>query len=68
MVSNIRLLHIHKRFCEIFGCPDSPTFADLSIIVVAELLQLSPITSLQIFEKCGEFFQFVITVLNETTH
>ena len=56
MDANICLLHIHKRFCKIFGCPDSRTFPDLSITVVSELLQLPPITSLQIFERCNSSF------------
>ena len=38
MVFNIRLLHIHKRICEIFGCSDSQPFANLSILVVGDLL------------------------------
>ena len=71
MVSNMSLLHIHKRLREIIGCPESQPFADLSIIVVGDLLQLSPIRSPQIFEKCNstfvEFFS-VVTVLNGTAH
>ena len=51
MVSNIGLLHIHKPLREIFGCPEYQPFADLSIIVVSDLLQLPPIKSSQIFEK-----------------
>ena len=51
MVSNIHLLHIHKRLCEIFGCPESQLFTDLSILVLGDLLQLPPIKSLQISEK-----------------
>ena len=51
MVSNIRLLHINKRLCEILGYPESQPLPDLSIIVVGDLLQLPPIKSPQIFEK-----------------
>ena len=40
MVSDIRLLHIYKRLCEIFGCSESQPFANLSILVVGDLLQL----------------------------
>ena len=40
MVSNICLLQIHKRLCEIFGCSESQPFANLSILVVGDLLQL----------------------------
>ena len=50
MFSNICLLHIHKRPCEIFGCSESQPFATLSILVVGDLLQLPPIKVPQIFE------------------
>ena len=60
MVSNIRLLQIHKRLCEIFGCSESQPFANLSIPVVGDLLQLPPIKAPQIFEPdnngFGDFF------------
>ena len=56
IISNIRLLYIHKRLCEIFGCPESQPFADLSITVVGDMLQLPPIKSPQIFEKCNSTF------------
>ena len=38
MVSDIRLLQICKRLCEIFGCSESQPFANLSIPVVGDLL------------------------------
>ena len=50
MVSNICLLHIHKRLCEIFGCSESQPFANLSILLVGDLLQLPPIKARQIFD------------------
>ena len=60
MFSNICLLHIHKRLCEIFGCSESQPFATLSILVVGDLLQLPPIKAPQIFEPYnngfGDFF------------
>ena len=43
MVSNIGLFHMHKSLYEIFGCPESQPFADLSIIIVGNLLQLPPV-------------------------
>ena len=49
MVSNIRLSYIHKRLCEIFGCSESQPFANLSVIVVGDLLPLPPIEAPQIF-------------------
>ena len=73
MVSNICLLHIHKRLCEIFGCSESQPFANLSILVVGDLLQLPPIKSSQIFEPghngFGDFLNlwslFVMAELTE---
>ena len=56
MVSNIRLLHIHKRLCEIFGCLESQPFTNLSILVVGDLLQLLPIKAPQIFEPYNNGF------------
>ena len=50
MVSNIRLLHIHKRLFEILGCLQTQPFGNLSILVIGDLLQLLPIKSSQIFE------------------
>ena len=43
MVSNITLLHTHKRLCEIFGRSEEQTFAGKSIVAVGDLLQLPPI-------------------------
>ena len=43
MISNIGLLHIHKGLYEIFGCLKSQLFADLSIIIVGDLLRLPPV-------------------------
>ena len=56
MVSNIRLLHIHKRLCEIFGFSESQPFRNLSILVVGDLLQLPPIKTPQIFESYNNGF------------
>ena len=73
MVSNICLLYINKRLCEIFGCSKSQPFANLSIPVVGDLLQLPPIKAPQIFEPdnngFGDFFNlwslFVMVELTE---
>ena len=63
MVSNIPLLHIQKSLCEIFGCSESQPFANLSILVVGELLQLSPTKAPQIFNPYnngfGDFFNLI---------
>ena len=56
MVSNIRLLHIHKRLCEIFGFSKSRPFPNLSILVVGDLLQLPPIKTPQTFESYNNRF------------
>ena len=56
MVSDIRLLHICKRLCEIFGCSESQPFANLSILVVGNFLQLQQIKVPQIFEPCHNGF------------
>ena len=56
MVSNIRLLHIHKRLCKIFGCLESQLYGNLSILVVGYLLQLPPIKSPKIFEAYHNAF------------
>ena len=56
MVSNIRLLHIYKRLFEIFVCSESQPFANLSILLVGDLLQLPPIKASQIFEPDHNWF------------
>ena len=56
MISNIRLLHKHKRLCEMFGCSESQPFANLFILVVDDLLQLTPIKAPQIFEPYNNGF------------
>ena len=43
MVANVRLHQIHQRLCAIFGCPSDIPFANLTVIVVGDLLQLPPI-------------------------
>ena len=73
MVSNIRLLHIHKRLCEIFGSSEDQLFSNLSILVVGDLLQLPPIKAPQMFQpysnRFGDFFNlsslFVMAELTE---
>ena len=62
-----------KRLCEIFSCSESQPFANLSILVVGDLLQLPPIKATQRFEpynnEFGDFFNlwslFVMTDLTE---
>ena len=64
-----------KRLCEIFSCSESQPFANLSIPVVGDLLQLPPIKAPQIFEPYnfgfGDFFNlwslFVMVELTDTT-
>ena len=56
MVSNIRLLHIHKRLCEIFGCLETPPTDNVFILVSGDLLQLSPIKFPKMFEGYNNTF------------
>ena len=56
MVSNICLLHIHERLCEICDCSESQPLANLSILVVSDLLQLPPIKTTQICEPYNNRF------------
>lgn len=48
MVSNVRLLQIHKRFCEIFGCSEAIPFAGKTVIFIY-LFQLPPVKAPNIF-------------------
>ena len=64
MVSNICLLHIHNRLCEIFNCPEIQPFADLCILIGSDLLQLAPTKSYCIFEKCNTTFVDFLNLLS----
>ena len=50
------MLHIYKRLFEIFVCSESQPFANLSILLVGDLLQLPPIKASQIFEPDHNWF------------
>ena len=50
------MLHKHKRLCEIFGCSESQPFANLFILVVDDLLHLTPIKAPQIFQSYNNGF------------
>ena len=41
MVSNITLLHMQKRLCEIFGCSEELTFAGKSETAVGDFMHFS---------------------------
>ena len=56
MVSNIRLLQIHKRVCEIFGCPEAIPFAGKSVILVGDLFQLPPVRASFVFPQYDSVF------------
>ena len=43
MNSNVRLLHVHQQLCEILGVYFDQPFANLSVRVAGDLLQLPPI-------------------------
>ena len=67
MVSNIRLLHRHKRLCETFGCLETQPYGNLSIVFVGGLLHLPPVKSAQMFESYnnafGDFFNLLSLIL-----
>ena len=49
MISNITLLHIHKRFCKIFGCFGELALAGKSLVAVGDFMQLPPIRTSSIY-------------------
>ena len=73
MISNVRLMQIHRRLCEIFGCGPDVKFANLSLIVVGDLLQLPPIRQQSVFSPfkneflniCHPWFWFKCCELTE---
>ena len=56
MVSNIRLLQIHKRVCEIFGCSEAIPFAGKTVILVGNLFQLPPVRASFVFSQYDSVF------------
>ena len=56
VASNIKLLQIHKRVCEIFGCSEAISFAGKTVILVSDLFQLPPVTASFVFSKCDSEF------------
>ena len=48
-VSNITLLHIHQRLCEIFGCSYGKPFAGKIVLVVRDLIELPQVKSCFVF-------------------
>ncbi|XP_066935952.1 uncharacterized protein [Clytia hemisphaerica] len=54
MVSKYRLLHIHQRLCDIFGCSENIPFAGISIIACGDFYQLPPIKGGTIFSPFPE--------------
>ena len=61
IVSNIRLLQIHKRVCEIFGCSEDILFAGKAVIIAGDLFQLPLVRAQFLFSQydCvfGSIFQ-----------
>ena len=51
MVSNILLLNIHLRLCEIFGVKTSVPFAGKMIIVCGDLFQLPPVMGSSVYKE-----------------
>ena len=56
MVSNIRLLQIHKCVFEIFGCSEAIPFAEKTIILVGDLFQLPQVRKSFAFSQCDSVF------------
>ena len=59
MVSNTKLLHIHKRLCEILGCSKEIAVAEKGFLTVinCNLLQLPPIRSSTVYAPYKSAFQ-----------
>ena len=55
MVSNIRLLQIHKRVCEIFGCSQAIPFAG-KIVILVDLFHLPPVRASFVFSLYDSVF------------
>ena len=51
MVSNVLLLNIHLRLCEIFGIKTSIPFAGKMIIVCGDLFQLPPVMGARVYHE-----------------
>ena len=49
MVSNITLLHIHQRLCEIFGCNYGKPCPGKTVLVVRDLIELPQVKSCFVF-------------------
>ena len=60
IVSNIRLLQIHKRLCEIFGCSKAISFAGKTVILVSDLFQLPPVRTSFEFSQYDSVFGGVV--------
>ena len=56
MASNIILLNIHKRLCEIFGCLEELAFVGKSVVAVGDLLQLPTIRASPIYTPYNNSF------------
>ena len=54
MVSNILLLNIHLRLCEIFGVKQSTPFAGKMVIVCGDLFQLPPVFGARVYNNESE--------------
>ena len=49
MVSKKTLLNVHKRLFEIFRCSEANPFADKTVLLLGDLLQLPPVKAQQVF-------------------
>ena len=56
IVSNIRLLQIHKRVREMFGCSEKIPFAGKTVILVSDLFHLLPVRASFVFSQHDSVF------------
>lgn len=56
MVSNIKLLQIHKQLNELFGCLEEIPFTGKAVILVADLLQLPPVKAPNVLSEYNSIF------------
>ena len=60
----VRLLQIHKRVREIFGCSDAVPFAEKTVILVGNLFQLTPVRASFAFSQYDSVFGSIFQLQN----
>ena len=59
MVSNELLFYVHLRLNEIFGAVNNDHFADITVIVVGDLLQLPPVEGRSVYASYKNNWQIL---------